>query len=149
MIRILSEKLLSLHIDIKKENNKKTIKKIIDEITTNICVHNYPIYRDEAKELGLNVIAPNNKLEKILWSLYEKYAKDMELGKQFNPLEILGQESNKNIKYGAAYIESDKAQDVFYYNIQINRITTPQAPGRPSLPAINVNVAGFAWEKVR
>lgn len=149
MIRILSERLLGLHIDTEKESNKKIIEKIINEITSDICVHNYPIYRDEAKILGLKVVIPGEKLEEILWSLYEKYAEDMELRKQFNLLEILGQENTKNIKYGAAYIESVKAQDTFHYDIRINKIIAPQAPGQPPLPAVNVNVAGVAWEKVR
>lgn len=149
MIRMLSERLLSLHIDTKKESNKKTIEKITNEITSDICIHNYPIYRDEAKSLGLNVIIPDGKLEKLLWDIYEKYAEDMELTKPFNPMEVLGQDNAKNIKYGAAYIESVKAQDVFYYDIRINKIIAPQAPGQSPLPTINVNVAGFAWKKVR
>jgi len=149
MIRILSERLLSLHMDTEKESNKKTIEKIVNEITSDICIHNYPIYRDEAKTIGLNVVIPNDKLEKILWNLYEKYAEDMELRKQFNPLEILGQENTKNIKYAAAHIESIKAQDTFYYDIRLNKISEPQAPGQPPLPKVNINVAGFAWEKVR
>lgn len=149
MIRILSQRLLSLHMDVEKESNKKTVDKIVNEITSDICIHDYPIYRDEAKALGLSIITPETKLEKLLWNLYEKYAEDMELRKQFNPLETLGQESVKNIKYGAAYIESVKAQDTFYYDIRINKIMAPQVPIQPSLPAINVNVAGAAWEKVR
>ncbi|MCX7000255.1 MAG: hypothetical protein NT106_08190 [Candidatus Sumerlaeota bacterium] len=149
MIRILSQRLLSLHMDIEKESSKKTIDKIVNEITSDICIHNYPIYRDEAKALGLPIIMPEAKLGKLLWDLYEKYAEDMELRKQFNPLEILGQENGKNIKYGAAYIESVEAQDTFYYDIRINKIMTPQVPAQLPLPAINVNVAGFSWEKVR
>jgi len=149
MIRILAERLLSLHMDMKNPSVKKTVDRIVKEITSDICVHNYPIYRDEAKALNLNVVFPNGKLEKMLWNTYDKYAKDMELTKPFNPIEVLGQDNSKNIKYGAAYIESLRAQDTFYYDIRINKITAPQAPGQPSLPAINVNVAGFAWEKVR
>jgi ATP-dependent protease ClpP protease subunit len=146
MIRILSERLLSLHMD---TSDKEVIEKIVNEITSDICIHNYPIYRDEAKSLGLNAIVPNDKLEKMLWNVYLKYAIDMELTKPFNPMEVLGQENVKNIKYGAAYIESLKAQDTFYYDIRINKIAAPQMPGQPPLPAVNVNVAGFAWEKVR
>ena len=149
MIRILSEKLLSLHIDTQKEENKKKVEKIVNEITSDICVHNYPIFRDEAQKLGLNVTVPGAGLERTLWNLYEKYAGDMELTKPFNPLEILGQDISRNIKYGAAHIESIKAQDTFYYDIRINRITAPQLPGQPPLPAASVNVAGFTWEKVR
>ena len=149
MIRILSQRLLGLHMDIEKESNKKTVDKIVNEITSDICIHNYPIYRDEAKALGLPVIIPETKLEKLLWDLNEKYSEDMELRKQFNPLETLGQESSKNIKYGAAYIESAEAQDTFCYDIRINKIISPQVPTQPPLPAINVNVAGFSWEKGR
>jgi hypothetical protein len=149
MIRILSEKLLSLHIDMGNKINKKKIEKIVNEITSDICIHNYPIYRDEARNLGLPVVTPDAELEELLWDLYEKYAEDMELRKQFNALETLGQESFKNIKYGAAYIESDKAQDTFYYDIRINKIMAPQVPTQPPLPSINVNMASFAWEKVR
>ena len=146
MIRILSERLLGLRID---TGNNKAIEKIVNEITSDICIHNYPIYRDEAKSLGLNVIVPNHNLEKMLWNVYVKYAQDMELTKPFNPMEVLGQDNAKNIKYGAAYIESLKARDTFYYDIRINKIVTPSTPGQPPLPAVNVNVAGFAWEKVR
>lgn len=149
MIRILSQRLLSLHMDIKKESNKKTVDKIVKEITSDICVHNYPIYRDEAKVLGFPVIIPGAKLEDLLWNLYERYAQDMELTKPFNPLELLGENDSQNIKYGAAYIESREAQDTFYYDIRINKIITPQVPGQPALPAVNVNVAGFAWERIK
>ena len=149
MIRILAQRLLGLHKDTEKESDKKAVEKIVSEITSDICVHNYPIYRDEAKSLGLNVIMPKNELEKLVWALYEKYAQDMELTKQFSPLELLGQNNSLNIKYGAAYIESEKAQDTFYYDIRMNKVMAAQAPGQPPLPAVNVNVAGFAWEKVK
>jgi hypothetical protein len=149
MIKILAKRLLNLRMDIQSKLSQKIIDKIVNEITSNICVHNYPIYRDEAKSLGLKVAISSDELEKMLWDLYENYAEDMELGKQLNPLETLGQDNSKNIKYGAAYIESINAQDTFYYNIRINKTTTPQASGQPPLPAISLNIAGFAWEKMR
>jgi len=149
MIRMLSERLLCLHMDTKKPNNKKIIKKIINEITSDICIHSYPIYRDEAKTLGLKVVFPNHSLDKILCDLYKIYAENMALVKPFNPMEVLGKDNAKVIKYGAAYIESAKAQDTFYYDIRVNKTPTPQIPGKPSLPSININIAGFAWEKVR
>lgn len=149
MIKILAKKLLSLHINVKKESNKNVVEKIVKEITADICIHNYPIYRDEAKSLGMKVIIPKEEVEAKMWLLYERYAQDMELTKQFNPLELLGQNNALNIKYSAAYIESEKAQDTFYYDIRINKVMAAQAPGQPPLPAVNVNVAGFAWEKVK
>jgi hypothetical protein len=148
MIRKLSEILLSLHINVENENDKKCLEKIIDEITSDICIHNYPIYRDEAKKLGLNILLNENNTEKIIWSLFKEYEDIMKLKKKFNPLEILGNENIKKIKYGAAYIESIEAQDVFYYDIQINK-TSIQKPGKPPTPTIGVNVTNLSWEKVR
>jgi len=149
MIRILAEKLLSIHINIEKKNNKKFVEKIINEITSDICVHNYPIYRDEAKKMGLKITIPDEKLEKILYSLYESYAEEMQLDCPFNPREVLGQETTKELKYGAAYIESSVALDTFFFYVNINKISLPPAPGQPPLPRINVNVSGFAWEKIK
>lgn len=149
MIRILSKRLLNLRTDAQLKLSQEIIDKIVNEITSNICVHNYPIYRDEAKSLGLNIGISSNELEKMLWDLYENYVEDMELGKQLSPLEILGEDNSKNIKYGAAYVESINAQDIYYYNIRINKIKAPQAPGQPPLPAINLNITKFAWEKMR
>jgi hypothetical protein len=149
MIRMLSERLLALHMDFNDEKIKNKIKKIVNEITSDICIHNYPIYRDEAKKLGLKVTVPKEGLEKILWSIYEDYIEKMELNKKFNPLEILGSDNSKRIKYGAANIESLNAQDTFYYNVSMNKISVQQQPGMPPVASVNVNVENFTWEKVR
>ena len=149
MIRMLSERLLALHMDFSDEKIKKKIKKIVNEITSDICIHNYPIYRDEAKKLGLKVIIPKEELEKVLWNIYEDYIEKMELNKKFNPLEILGSENSKRIKYGAANVESLNAQDTFYYNINMKKVSVQQKPGMQPAVAVNVNVADFAWERVR
>jgi hypothetical protein len=149
MIRILAEKLLSIHIDIEKENNKKIIEKIVNEITGDICVHNYPIYRDEAEKLGLKISIPDEKLEKMLRVLYESYSEKMQLEHPFNPREILGQEATKELKYGAAYIESKVGLDTFFFNINISKVSLLPVPGQPPSPGINVNVSGVAWEKIK
>ncbi len=149
MSRMLSEKLLSLHIDVEKKSNKETIEKIVNEITSNICIHNYPIYRDEGEALGLNVVTPKNELEKMLWDLYEKYAEDMELTKPFNPLVTLGTANTRDIRLQAAHIESEKAQDTFFFYIQLNKITASQVPGQPPIPGVNVSAVPSGWEKVR
>ena len=149
MIRILSERLLSLHMNSKKIEIKTKINKIINEITSDICIHNYPIYRDEAKRLGLNIILPKEELEKIIWELYERYVEEMELNKKFNPIEMLGSEQSRRIKYGAAYIESLNAQDIFNYTIGLNKVSVQQRPDLPPAISVNMNVENFGWEKIR
>jgi hypothetical protein len=149
MIRILAEKLLSIHMDVEKESNGKLVEKIINEVTSDICIHNYPIYRDEARKMGLKITIPDEKLEKMLYSLYESYAEEMQLDRPFNPVEILGQEATRDLKYGAAYIESSVALDIFFFYVNISKISLPPALGQAAPPRINVNVSGFAWEKIK
>src|SRR3989339_69557 len=53
MARLLTERLLWLHMDKKKDDDQ--IKKITKEITGDITIHAYPIDHDEASDLGLKV----------------------------------------------------------------------------------------------
>lgn len=147
IIKDLAEKLLSIHIQ-KNGKNNKLIKKIVNEITSNICIHNYPINRDEAKKLGIKVHIPNENLEKLLYSLFETYLEELQLNRPFNPFEVLGQETSIKYKYGGAFIESRAALDVFFFNLEINLFVPQAPPGQIPTPNINVTPIGLAWERV-
>lgn len=60
-------------------NDPKKVKSIVRCFIKDIKTHNHSISRDEAKKSGLNVIKTDNKLEKLLWSLYKQYEKAMEM----------------------------------------------------------------------
>lgn len=123
MARQIAEKLLNMHID--KEKNKQKIKKIVDELTGNICIHAYPIMRDEAKDLDLNIEYADGKLGKQVWQLYENYAEEMELKEPFNPAEKLGNSELINFDYTGACIESRNLVNKFIFKIIIERNKSP------------------------
>lgn len=141
MTKILTERLLEIHMDKNKDSAK--IKRIISELTGGICVHGYPITRDEADKLGLKIDKATGGLDKIIWELYASYADDMKLDIPFHPLELLGSEKESaNIKYSGAYIESVGLSDQFIFRGSAKRII------RDNKPAVDININSQKWETV-
>ena len=140
MAKQITEKLLLMHFD--KTDDKEKIESIVKEITGDICIHGYPITRDEADSLGLNMVEPDTELEKIMWELYENYAEKMELKKKFDPVAILGGQEMATFKYSGAFIESSDLTDSFVFNGKIRRII------KDNKANIDVNVESSAWESL-
>ena len=140
MAKQIVGKLLLMHFD--KDRDKETIEKITNEITGDICIHGYPITRDEAESLGLKMAEPEQDLEKSMWELYEKYAEKMELKKKFDPVAILGGQEMANFKFSGAFIESADMTDGFIFNGKIRRII------KDNKANIDVNVESSVWESL-
>ncbi|MCL5986118.1 MAG: hypothetical protein M1371_06065 [Actinobacteria bacterium] len=141
MTKILTERLLEMHMDKNKDSEK--IKRIISELTGDICVHGYPITRDEADKLGLKIDKADSYLDKIMWELYTSYADDMKLDIPFHPLELLGSDKESaDIKYSGAYIESVGLSDQFIFSGKAKRII------RDNKPAVDINIDSQRWVTV-
>lgn len=80
----LSENLLSSHME---DQNKA--KSIIESLNTSFYDHGYPLGKTEAKKIGLNVIDSNDKIEKLIWQVWEDIEDEMQCNKPFNILEII------------------------------------------------------------
>ena len=104
MARLLTERLLWLHMD--KEKDGEKIKKIIKEITGDITIHAYPIDRDEAADLGLRIEKAADELDKSMCQIYENYAEEMKLGQPFHPNELLAGKEMVEINKVGAYLET-------------------------------------------
>jgi len=141
MAKLLTERLLSLHMDKTKEGQK--IKKIINEITGDITIHAYPIDRDEAKELGLKIDTPKASVEQLIWQLYEEYAAPMKLGQPFQPNELLAGKDMAEIRHAGAYIESVE------YSHQFTFIGKVQKTIRNNQPAIDMNIDSQLWVEIQ
>lgn len=127
MIRKLAKKLLLLHMD--KARDERKMEEIIKKLTEELCIHGYLITRDEAeKEIGLNVEKPEEGLEKLMWSLYEEYEKEMKLGIPFDPLSMLKDKESESFTYYGAYIESVSITDAFLFKGEIKKVTLPSGP---------------------
>lgn len=139
--KTLSEKLLKLHM--KPKRDEKKIQKIVDHLTGLISIHNYPVTRDEAKELGLNIEFATSGLEDAIWVLYESYAEEMELGKPYNPLMLLGEENSKHFECRAAFIQSEQATHAFLFKGVIQKSVLPS-----NQVTANINVQSTSWEEI-
>jgi hypothetical protein len=111
---MLVPKLLSLHLDITKVDNKEKVDNIVRILTQTLYSHDYPICRKEAREtIGLNIVEPSQKLEDLMWSLYREYEQDLQLLTPFDPNQILGGQSNATFSEETGYIESEHITNVF------------------------------------
>jgi hypothetical protein len=79
IIRLASD-LMKLHM-----NDEAKIRLLVDKLATGLGSHDYLIGKTEARELGLQVADEDAELEALIWTLYEDYAADMELGVPFDP----------------------------------------------------------------
>jgi hypothetical protein len=137
MAKLLTERLLSLHMDKTKESQK--IKKIINEITGDITIHAYPIDRDEAKELDLKIDTPKASVEQLIWQLYEEYATPMKLGQPFQPNELLAGKDMAEIRNAGAYIESAEYTHQFTFTGKVQKTI------RDNKPVIDMNIDSQSW----
>jgi len=134
LIRILAKRLLKNH---KSPMKEEEIEKIVDYFTEKLYSHQYFIGRREAKEdLGLKtVVYADENLSKVMTELYEEYAKEMELGKIWNPENEIGMNVAQTKKeYKIAFIETTQLSNYFelsleYRRQQVNIVQqTPQGP---------------------
>ncbi len=139
MARLLTERLLWLHMDKKKDDER--IKKIVKEITGDITIHAYPIDRDEASDLGLNVEKANDTLDKTMRELYAAYATEMKLGQPFHPNELLAGKDSVEIDRPGAYLETGDTSHQFTFSGKVQKII------RNNQPSIDLNFESQSWVK--
>lgn len=139
MARLLTEKLLKLHM-----KTSQKVANIVKSLNEYLCIHNYPISREEAKkDIGLNVIYPNKKLEKDMWSLFTEYEKEMLLAEPFNPQSMIQNNAATDFSYNGAFIESRHRTDVFEFGGTVLPISGPT--GQISA---NINITKSAWKQL-
>jgi len=139
MARMLTERLLWLHMDKKTEEEK--IKKIIKEITGDITIHAYPIDREEAADLGLKVEKVKEEQDKFMRGLYDEYAKEMKFGQPFHPNELLLGKEMAEIERAGAYLESADLSYQFTFTGRVQKMI------RNNQPAIDLNFESQSWVK--
>src|SRR3989338_6471125 len=126
MARLLTERLLWLHMD--KEKDSEKIKKIVKEITGDITIHAYPIDRDEAAELGLKIEKAADAIDKSMCQIYENYAEEMKLGQPFHPNELLAGKEMVEINKVGAYLETTNTSYQFTITGKAQKIIKNNQP---------------------
>ena len=139
MARLLTERLLWLHMD--KEKDGEKIKKIVKEITGDITIHAYPIDRDEAADLGLRIEKAADELDKSMCQIYENYAEEMKLGQPFHPNELLAGKEMVEINKVGAYLETADTSYQFTITGKAQKII------KNNQPTIDLNFESQSWVK--
>ncbi len=139
MARLLTERLLWLHMDKEKDNER--IKKIVKEITGDITIHAYPIDRDEASDLGLNIEKADDALDKTMRGLYEAYATEMKLGQPFHPNELLAGKEMADVECVGAYLETADSSYQFTFSGKVQKVI------KDNRPTIDLNFESQSWVK--
>ncbi len=126
-IRMTATKLLKSQ---KKPLNDQKISHIVKQLIEEIYFHGHGIARMEAKDIGLKIIRPDQKLEELMWKLYLEYENDLQLTQPLNPKDILEErKADRFVMDGVpgAYIESEKHSHVYRGNIEfITKRAIPQ-----------------------
>ncbi len=83
----LGVKLLLTHRKRGKDNERKA-REIVDRLNKQFFTHGYALGRSEAREIGLNIVFPPQKLEDAMWHLWQEIEKDMKANIPFNPIAL-------------------------------------------------------------
>jgi len=109
-IQMLATNLLRKHFG--EEPDKMT--KIINFLCSDSGSHDYPIFRREARELGLHVETPTMDLYSLIKNVYDSVYRELDINTLFNPNAILGDNNQSAYSVRRSLIESiDGGTDVF------------------------------------
>ena len=71
------------------DKDERQSKNIVDTLNKRFFTHGYALNRKEAKEIGLNVSNPPEKLEKAMWDCWLEVEKDIKVRTPFDPMDIV------------------------------------------------------------
>jgi ATP-dependent protease ClpP protease subunit len=78
----LSEKMLETHMG--SDNSKAA--SIAKALNTSYYHHGYPVGRQEAKKLGLDITLPDKEIETLMWSIWTDFCDEMKCNQIFDPV---------------------------------------------------------------
>jgi ATP-dependent protease ClpP protease subunit len=78
----LSEKMLETHMG--SDNNKAA--SIAKTLNTSYYHHGYPVGRQEAKKIGLDIVFPDQNMESLMWAIWLDFCAEMKCNQAFDPI---------------------------------------------------------------
>lgn len=122
LIRLLAERLLSMHMDGSDQEQQEQMQSIARTLTEQLYAHDFMISRKDAKDyVGLKVEEASPETESVLWKLYELYEQALRIGEEFQPVQMLAGQSQKALHIQSAAIESADMTHLFVYDGMIRQ----------------------------
>lgn len=144
LIRSLGRKLLKMHQGC---SSSEHVESIIENLTEKLYAHSYMIPRSEAKNgINLNVSAPSPLVEKLMWTLYENYEKELQLTEPFNPALLL-EEQERQVDFEATggIIESLERLDAFIFDGRVIRLSQHEN----NTPPVRMEIIRQKWKHIK
>ena len=90
----LSTKMLETHL----KDDKAKASSIAQALNISYYHHGYAVGRNEAKDIGLNIVFPEKELEDIMWSIWLDFCHEMKCKQSYDPItEIMNNSEAKQI----------------------------------------------------
>lgn len=120
-IRLLGNKLLSLHLD--SEKHRARIKGIVDNLTEKLFSHVHSINREEAmKILGSPMVTkPDDSEEEMMWQLLEDFGSSLKLWERFGIRDFMGDQQVKELAVTGGFVESSYLSHVWKEKYRITQ----------------------------
>lgn len=128
----LAANLLKQHFD----GDEDKMNKIISFLCSDSGSHDYPIFRREAREFGLNIETPSMDFYKVIKDTYDSIYSELEINKAFDPNVILGNNNQATYNVRRSIIESiEGGTDVFVSEGQLikNQNNVPMGLNMPAV----------------
>lgn len=82
----IGEKLLQMHMTGAEEHSQA--KLIAEKLNRSFFSHGHALSREQAKEIGLNIVSATNAEEEIIWQIHKSFEQETEVEKPFDPIGI-------------------------------------------------------------
>jgi hypothetical protein len=123
-IGMLATKLLRQHID-----DPAAIDRVVKQLTRELLSHDYIVTRREARTFGLPVTDATDPVAQAMWSLFEDFAKELQLGSPwYAENEVKGQQPARKTLIRAV-VESRDLKHVFESTYDLRRVSVVQKSG--------------------
>jgi hypothetical protein len=117
------------------------ISSLISFLCSESGSHDYSIHRREARTLGLPIETPNDDFYKEIKALYDDFAGELDLTREWNPIAALGSALSHSYSNKRALIESTTGGSYYFVSEGIIQKSTP--PG--GMPQIQDNRVFEGW----
>lgn len=143
----LATNLLKKHYN----GDEEKMNKVISFLCSDSGSHDYPIFRREARELGLNIETPDMEFYKVIKGTYDSILNELEMNQAFDPNVLLGNNNQTTYNVRRSIIESiEGGTDVYVSEGHLIKNQTPiqMAPNLPPImqTAIQDNRKYDGWK---
>lgn len=119
LIRSLANKLLGLRKNRLDSDNES---RIINNLTEKLYAHDYTISRREAADdIGLPVVCPDRDVERLIWVLYDDFARELNLAEPFDPRDLINTGQRREFEVTAGVVETEFSRDCFSFSGVVER----------------------------